>query len=73
MTDDERDRLTRLEVNFQHLSKAMEDTHVKVTAMHELLMQARGAKYLIVGMAALAGFTSSFAAKLFPFMGSLPK
>ena len=73
MTDEERDRLTRLEVNFQHLQKAMEDTHVKVTAMHELLMQARGAKYLIVGMAFVGGLVSSFAAKLFPFLGSLPK
>lgn len=73
MTDEERDRLTRLEVNFEHLSKSMEDTHKKVTDMHELLLQAKGAKYLIVGMAALAGFASSVALKLFPFMGTLPK
>src|SRR3982751_3126633 len=40
MTDDERDRLTRLEVQFSHLSKSMDDTHAKVTIMHDLLMQA---------------------------------
>lgn len=73
MNDDDLQRLTRLEVQFEHLSKALDDTHKKVTDMHELLLQAKGAKYLIVGMAAIAGFASSFAAKLFPFMGSLPK
>ena len=73
MGDDELQRLTRLEVQFEHLQKALDDTYEKVTAMHDLLLQAKGAKYLIVGMAAAAGFMSSFAAKLFPFMGSLPK
>jgi hypothetical protein len=68
MTDDERDRLTRLEVQFSHLSKSMEDTHEKVTRMYELLMQAKGMKYLIVIMAAVAGFVSATLAKYIPFM-----
>ncbi len=68
MTDDERDRLTRLEVQFTHLSKSMDDTHEKVTRMYELLMQAKGMKYLIVIMAAVAGFVSATLAKYIPFM-----
>lgn len=68
MTDDERDRLTRLEVQFSHLSKSMDDTHQKVTVMHDLLMQAKGMRLLIVAMAAVAGFFSALVAKYVPFM-----
>lgn len=68
MTDDERDRLTRLEVQFSHLSKSMEDTHEKVTRMYELLMQAKGMKYLIMVMATVGGALSALAVKYLPFM-----
>lgn len=68
MTDDERDRLTRLEVQFTHLSKSMDDTHQKVTVMHDLLMQAKGMRLLIVAMAAVAGFFSALVAKYVPFL-----
>jgi hypothetical protein len=68
MTDDERDRLTRLEVQFTHLSKSMDDTHDKVTRMHDLLMQAKGMKYLIMLMATIGGAISALAVKYFPFL-----
>ena len=68
MTDEERDRLTRLEVQFVHLSKAMDDTHEKVTIMHDLLMQAKGMKYLIRLMATIGGGISALVVKYIPFM-----
>ena len=68
MTDEERDRLTRLEVQFVHLSKAMDDTHEKVTIMHDLLMQAKGMKYLIMLMATIGGGISALVVKYIPFM-----
>jgi hypothetical protein len=70
MTDDERDRLTRLEVQFSHLSTAMDDTHEKVTLIHDLLMQAKGMKYLIMILATIGGAISAFAVKFLPFMRS---
>lgn len=70
MTDDERDRLTRLEVQFSHLAKAMDDTHQKVTVMHDLLMQAKGMKYLIMVMATIGGGLSALAVKYLPFIRS---
>jgi lipid-A-disaccharide synthase-like uncharacterized protein len=73
MTPDERDRLMKLETRFDHLQAQMEDTHAKVTIMHDLLMQAKGARWFIVGMAAIAGFAASFMAKWFAFFGSMPK
>lgn len=73
MTPDERDRLMKLETQFAHLKSQLDDTHEKVTVMHDLLMQAKGAKWFIVGMAAIAGFAASFMAKMFPYFGSMPK
>ena len=68
MTDDELNRLTRLEVQFSYLSKSMDDTHEKVTRMHDLLMQAKGMKYLIMLMATIGGAVSALAVKYFPFL-----
>jgi hypothetical protein len=68
MTGDERDRITRLEVQFTHLSKSVEDTHDKVTIMHDLLMQAKGMKYLIMIMATVGGAISALAVKYIPFL-----
>jgi hypothetical protein len=68
MTDDERDRLTRLEVQFEHLSESMDDTRAKVTVMHDLLMQAKGMRMLIVIMAGVSGFVTALATKYIPFL-----
>ena len=66
MTDDSRDRLIRLENEVEHLTTQLDDVSRKVTIMHDLLMQAKGMRWLIIGMAAVAGFFASFVAKLFP-------
>ncbi|WP_454626985.1 hypothetical protein [Bradyrhizobium cenepequi] len=67
MVDDTRDRVIRLETQVDHMNEQLNDMQGKVNAMHDLLMQARGMRYLIIGMAALAGFFASFAAKYLPF------
>lgn len=70
---DERDRLIRLETQFEHLEEKLEDTHKKVTQMHDLLMQAKGARWVIICAAGLSGAVTAFAVKFFPFFGPLPK
>lgn len=65
--DDSRDRLIRLENEVEHLTQQLDDVSKKVTVMHDLLMQAKGMRWLIIAMAAVAGFFASFVAKLFPF------
>lgn len=67
MTDDTRDRVIRLETQSEHITEQLDDMQKKVNAMHDLLMQARGARWIIVGMAAIAGFVASFASKYLPF------
>ncbi|WP_029581923.1 hypothetical protein [Bradyrhizobium sp. URHD0069] len=67
MSDDTRDRVIRLETEIDHITAKLDDMQKKVNAMHDLLMQARGMRWLIVCMAAMAGFLASFASKYLPF------
>lgn len=64
---DNHERLVRLETEHKHLTEKVEDMADKVTEMHELLMQARGARWAIVGMASLGGFFAGKLAGLFPW------
>lgn len=74
MTDFEtRERIATLEADFRHMSGQLDEMVTKVSDMHDLLMQAKGAKYIIVGTAAIAGMITGFATKWLPWLGSLPK
>jgi hypothetical protein len=66
--DDTRDRMIRVESNMAHMEKQLTDMQVKVNAMHELLMQAKGMRLLIIAMAAIAGFFSAYISKYIPFL-----
>lgn len=65
-----RDRLIALEVEVRHLSESLSSYGEKVNDMHNLLMQARGMKWLIIAMAAIAGFVSATLTKYIPFLRS---
>jgi Mg2+ and Co2+ transporter CorA len=68
MTDDTRDRVIRLEANLEHVTEQLSDMQKKVNEMHDLLMQARGVRWVIIAMAAVSGFVASFASKYLPFV-----
>jgi hypothetical protein len=68
MTDDTRDKVMRHEAKIEHMFVQIEDMQKKVNAMHDLLMQAKGMRLLIVAMAAVAGFFSALVAKYLPFL-----
>ena len=65
--DDTRDRVMRMEAEIEHMAAKLDQMQTKVNAMHDLLMQAKGMRWLIVGMAAIAGFFASVASKYLPF------
>lgn len=73
MTPDERDRITKLEVELLHMRSQVDRMSAHVEQMHDLLQQARGAKYFIVAAAAVGGFLSSKLAVWSGFIGGLPK
>lgn len=64
---DNHERLVRLETKHEHINEKMDDMVEKVTAMHDLLMQARGARWAILGIASLGGFIAGKIASLFPW------
>lgn len=68
MTHEEilRERVAKLEVQMMHLAEKLDDTHKKVEEMHEILLQAKGARWVIVGLAGVAGLASGLVAKLMP-------
>ena len=68
MTNEEllRERVAKLEVQMSHLNEKLDDTHKKVEEMHAILLQAKGARWVIVGLAGVAGLASGLLAKLIP-------
>lgn len=66
MTVEERERLAALEVKVQHLTERHEDSSKKVDEMHAVLMQAKGARWAVLGMATLGGAMAGFASKWLP-------
>lgn len=74
--DDTRERVIRLEeqVRFLHLESV--DTNAKVTELYNLMMQAKGARWVILAVGGFAGFAAGFlanAAKIWPWFASLPR
>ena len=66
---DTRDRVIRLEAEVEALSGKVTSMDAKVTAMHELLLQAKGARWFLIGAAALGGFISAKIAPFLPWFG----
>jgi predicted esterase YcpF (UPF0227 family) len=73
MTDDSRDRLIRLETEVEHLTKAVETMDEKLTEVHNLLLQAKGVRWAILGMAGLGGFLASKLGSLAPWLVGAPR
>ncbi len=57
MTHEEilRERVAKLEVGLAHLSEKLDDTDRKVDETHVILLQAKGARWMIVGLAGVLG------------------
>ena len=64
--DDTRDRLIRLEAEMDGVQKTIDEMSHKVSVMHDIMMQAKGARWLLLGAAGLLGFMSSLIGKVLP-------
>ena len=75
MTNEEllRERVAKLEVQMTHLNEKLDDTYKKVEEMHGILLQAKGARWVIVGLAGVAGLASGLVAKFMPWSGAWPR
>ena len=73
MSPDLGERVAVLETSIKYLTEQLEDTHRKVEEMHAVLLQAKGAKWVIVGTSGIIGFLAALTTKLLPLNGILPK
>lgn len=67
MVDDTRDRVIRVEAEIDSVKEDITDIKVKVDVMYEVLMQAKGAQWLLLGTAAFLGFLASMIPKLYTY------
>ena len=73
-TSDTRDRVIAMEVQVLALVKAVEGNTKTIQELHNLLQQAKGAKWVFLGLASVSGFVSAKFGALIPFAtGVLPK
>lgn len=70
---DTRDRVIKLESDLRHLTESVENMSAKVTAMHDLLNQAKGARWIIITAAAIGGFLSAKLAAFMPWLTIPPR
>lgn len=70
---DTRDRTIKLEADVEHLTKKLEGVSTKVDEMHALLLQAKGAQWAILAMAAIGGFVSAKLSMFFPWLSIAPR
>ena len=65
--------VAKLEVKVNHLETDMMEVKKDVKSILAVLNQTRGGWKVIVLVASVAGTAGAVAAKLFPFLGGLPK
>ncbi len=66
----EAERLAIIETKMAHYERRMDEVYGKVSEMHSVILQAKGAKYVIVGAAGIIGFIASMLTHL-PFVKRL--
>lgn len=66
--DDTRERVIALEVKMDHISEQLRTATEKLDAIREDWQKAKGAKWVIAGLAGLGGAGLTFAAKFWPFV-----
>ena len=64
-------RIAILETKIEHLSIQLAETNKMMTEMRDVLLQARGAKWVIVGTAGIIGVLTSVLTHFIQFKGLL--
>jgi hypothetical protein len=68
-----RERLVRLEADFENAVKRLDEINVKVSQMHEMMLKAKGAQWALIGLAGLAGFAASKFQTVIHWIGATPR
>lgn len=75
MTGDDmiRERIAKLEVQLAHLTAKVDQQTEILTRLDEAFQQAKGAKWIILGVASFAGFLAGKGASLVTWLGITPR
>ena len=68
-----RERVARLETKVDNLSEALDKVITKVDEMYGVMMQAKGARWVLIAAASIAGALAGFAAKFTGLISGLPR
>jgi hypothetical protein len=68
-----RDKVIRLEAQVEHLTTTVDHMAGKLDDLHEVFLQAKGARWLLMAMAGIGGALAGFAAKWVPFITAAPR
>lgn len=68
-----RERMARLETEVKHISSDLEGALSKIDEMHNVMMQAKGARWVLIAAASIAGALAGFAAKFTGLLGGMPR
>lgn len=63
------ERIAKLEVQLAHVSATVDRMSEKVDELHNMLQAARGARWVLIGTAALVGFIGAKLGALAGFLG----
>ena len=63
------ERISALEVEIRHLQQGQDAMAKQLNEVHEVLLQAKGARWAIIGVAGLAGFLSGKMASIAAIFG----
>ena len=71
--DDTGERLARVETKLEHVEKSLDDMSGKVSDLHELVLQGKGAawalRFIWIGLGGLAAWLVAKVTSLFPTVG----
>ncbi|MFO0522249.1 MAG: hypothetical protein ACK515_17800 [bacterium] len=67
VSDDLRERLVRLETEMKHVTTQLDDMGAQLKTLVDLLNQAKGARWMLLGMATLGGFALGKLSTVLPF------
>jgi hypothetical protein len=66
------ERIAILEQQVRDMRDDVHETRKKVEQLHDMMMRADGARYVIIGAAALAGSMTGFLVKFIPWINAAP-
>lgn len=67
------ERITRLETQLENVEEKLDASLKKLDQIHEVFLQAKGAKWIIVAGATLAGFLASYFPTFIAYLSGLPR